>query len=158
MPMVIERPIFRLRACRLGRKPMRAIIASTALRLSADTRAEPLTMRETVLTDTPAARATSVTVTIEESSEKSGEGGDAFLVFTVKENPRISNHHSLHYPYVRPLLYASGMTVPNALFAASPTRSDTTDRLITLDDRRRTIRMTTFSQKSRHARALRGNP
>ena len=70
MPMVIDVPSFRLRACRFGRKPVRAIAVSTARRLASVTRAVPLTMRETVLTETPASRATSVTVTIADPMER----------------------------------------------------------------------------------------
>ena len=63
MPTVIVVPVFRLRANRLGRKSSLRIAASTALRLSEVTRAVPLRMRDTVLGETPAWRATISSVT-----------------------------------------------------------------------------------------------
>ena len=57
--MVIERPFFKPCAIWFGANFMCAIAASTASRLSSDTLAVPFRMRETVLGDTPAWRATS---------------------------------------------------------------------------------------------------
>src|SRR3982751_4674816 len=63
MPMVIVVPVFRLRANRLGLKSSLLMADSTAWRLSEVTRAVPFRMRDTVLGDTPASRATSSRVT-----------------------------------------------------------------------------------------------
>ena len=61
-PRVIELPRLRLCANRLGLKFRAAIAFSTASRLSSATRALPFRIRDTVLTETPAIFATSVTV------------------------------------------------------------------------------------------------
>src|SRR5262245_37019350 len=66
-PMVVDLPIAKPRAAGFGRKLYLAMAASTALLRSALTCAVPLMMRDTVLIDTPAARATTCSV-----------GGDVF--------------------------------------------------------------------------------
>jgi hypothetical protein len=67
-------PLRRLRADRLGLKRSCSIACSTACRLSAATRAVPLRMRETVLGETPASRATSCRVLSATASGAAGAG------------------------------------------------------------------------------------
>jgi hypothetical protein len=61
--MVSERPRARLRAARLGTYPSSAATSLTRLRVAGSTRPLPLSECDTVVIDTPAAWATSATVT-----------------------------------------------------------------------------------------------
>ena len=73
IPIVIVLPFLRLRAIWFGANCIFSMAARTALRLSSATRAVPFMMRDTVLADTPAARATSSRVVgLEWSSELNG--------------------------------------------------------------------------------------
>ena len=72
MPMVSERPFLSPCAIWFGAKLTFSMAASTASRLSSETLAVPLRMRETVLGETPARRATSINVDGPEEGEVSG--------------------------------------------------------------------------------------
>src|SRR5690606_41680639 len=60
--MVLVRPVMRLRAVPCGAYPSRPATSQTCTRVSSRTRSLPVYTRETVATETPAARATSLIV------------------------------------------------------------------------------------------------